>query len=307
MPSFYSAFGFSLCANRPVPGLMPRPRPFPAWTHRSGSIPRLAGCRLTIPRRTLARRKEADERHTGVAGVEARGGRRVQASVLRRPRIRRRSPWNGSVGPVAWLVDDRGCGDLPPRPVLGFVLRLRGTTCLHASAVTIGGSAIALLGPPNAGKSTTAASLRGSGYPVIADDIVALVERDGGLCVQPAYPQLRLWPESVALLYGTADALPPLTPNWDKRALDLTRRRLSLRGAAAIPLGDLCPGGTRAGGRTHARGIEALHSRKGLLTLLANTYVGYLLDGRDARAGVRDAGPGGVQRAGAADRVGGRP
>ncbi len=42
-------------------------------------------------------------------------------------------------------------------PVLGFVLRLRGVTALHASAVAIGKQAIAFLGPAGAGKSTIAA------------------------------------------------------------------------------------------------------------------------------------------------------
>ena len=43
---------------------------------------------------------------------------------------------------------------------------------------------------------------------VLADDIVALSEQGEILRVRPAYPQLRLWPESVAFLYGSSDALP---------------------------------------------------------------------------------------------------
>src|SRR5439155_24208272 len=43
-------------------------------------------------------------------------------------------------------------------PVLGFVLRLRGITCLHASAISVGDRAVVLLGPAGAGKSTTAAA-----------------------------------------------------------------------------------------------------------------------------------------------------
>src|SRR5262249_30711615 len=59
-------------------------------------------------------------------------------------------------------------------PVMGFVLRLRGVTCLHASAVSLVESAVALVGFPGAGKSTTAAAFAHSGFPVIADDVVAL-------------------------------------------------------------------------------------------------------------------------------------
>src|SRR5262249_22183040 len=106
-------------------------------------------------------------------------------------------------------------------PVLGFILRLRGVTCLHASAVAICDQAIAILGPAGAGKSTTAASFARAGYKVLTDDIVALDERGDAFLVQPAYPRVRLWSESVNALFGTEDALPLLTPTWDKRYLDL--------------------------------------------------------------------------------------
>lgn len=160
-------------------------------------------------------------------------------------------------------------------PVLGFVLRLRGITCLHASAVAVGDRAIALVGPANAGKSTTAAVFSRMGLPVLADDIVALLERDEVVRVQPAYPQLRLWPESVALLHGSSDALPRLTPTWDKRALDLTLSGGCFQ-AESLPLAAIYVLAERS--HDAAARIEGLQGRESLLTLLANTYVGYLLD-----------------------------
>src|SRR5439155_26168525 len=107
------------------------------------------------------------------------------------------------------------------------------------------------------------------------DDIVALSERDETVQVQPAYPQLRLWPEAVALLYGAADTLPRLTPTWDKRALDLTTnggrfQEQPLPLAAIYVLAERSPDPEPR--------IEGLQGRESLLTLLANTYVGYLLD-----------------------------
>src|SRR5205085_1986600 len=91
------------------------------------------------------------------------------------------------------------------------------------SAVALGNRAVALLGPAGAGKSTTAAAFARRGYPLLSDDVVPIWVRDGLFVVPPAYPCLRLWPASVAALYGAADALPPLTPTWDKRCLDLTQ------------------------------------------------------------------------------------
>ncbi len=106
-------------------------------------------------------------------------------------------------------------------PVLGLLLRLRGVTCLHASAVAIEDRAVAFVGPPGAGKSTTAAACSKMGYAVLSDDISALEERDGLFYLVAAYPQLRLWPESVKLLYGRTEALPRFNPEWDKRRLGL--------------------------------------------------------------------------------------
>jgi hypothetical protein len=106
-------------------------------------------------------------------------------------------------------------------PVMGFVLRLRGVTALHASTVEVGGGAVLLVGPSGAGKSTTAAALASRGVRVLGDDIAALVPGDDGFRVQPAYPHVRLWPDSAEAVFG-ARTLPPLTPTWDKRYLDLS-------------------------------------------------------------------------------------
>ena len=84
-------------------------------------------------------------------------------------------------------------------PVLGRLLRLRGVTCLHASAVAFGEHAVAFVGPAGAGKSTTAAALALRGHAILSDDVVALAERDRSFYVHSAYPYLCLWPESVAI------------------------------------------------------------------------------------------------------------
>ncbi len=166
-------------------------------------------------------------------------------------------------------------------PVFGFLLRLRGMTCLHASAVAIGGRAIALVGAAGAGKSTAAAAFARLGHPVLSEDVVALSDLGDSLLVQPGYPLIRLWPESVRALYGVEDALPPLTPNWDKRCLDLTRngfrfQRQPLPLAAVYVL-------DRRSDEPVAPFVESLTSQSGLITLVANTYANYLLD-REMRA-----------------------
>jgi hypothetical protein len=110
------------------------------------------------------------------------------------------------------------------------------------------------------------------GHRVLTDDIVALSERDEVVRVQPAYPQLRLWPESVALLYGTADALPRLTPTWDKRALDLTTNGGRFQ-EQPLPLAAIYLLAERSGS-----GATNSHHGREPADAPANTYVGYLLD-----------------------------
>ena len=61
-------------------------------------------------------------------------------------------------------------------PIMGFVLRQRGVTTLHASSITFHGRAIALVGDAGAGKSTTAAALGLRGWPVLCEDVCALQE-----------------------------------------------------------------------------------------------------------------------------------
>src|SRR5207248_10635391 len=79
------------------------------------------------------------------------------------------------------------------------------------------------LGMSGAGKSTSAAAFARAGYPVVADDMVVLAEREGQFMAEPAYPNLRLWPSAVEALFNQPDALPLLSPNWDKCGLDLNQ------------------------------------------------------------------------------------
>lgn len=158
-------------------------------------------------------------------------------------------------------------------PILGFILRLRGVVSLHASGVLLPGGAIGLIGPPGAGKSTTAACLVQSGFRGLTDDVFALIDGPQGFRVQPAYPGIRLWPESVQNLWGSADALPRLTPNWEKRYLNLEAQPDS-NNFQPLPIAAVYFLGERIDD-PRAPYIESVPLS--LLDLLANTYAGYAL------------------------------
>jgi hypothetical protein len=160
-------------------------------------------------------------------------------------------------------------------PILGFVLQLRGVTCLHASAVAIGDRAIAIAGPAGSGKSSLAAALARRGHAVLADDLVALEDHGDRFSISPGYARVRLWPSSVGALFGSDDALPRITPNWDKRFLSLDGERYRFQDEAMpleaiYVLGDRdLPGGPR---------VDDIAGREALMALVANTYTNHLLD-----------------------------
>jgi len=161
-------------------------------------------------------------------------------------------------------------------PVLGFVLRLRGIVCLHASAVAIGDRAIALMGLPGAGKSTTAAAFARSGFPVLSDDVAALTEKGSQIAVESGYPRVNLWPDSVRALFGSENALPRITPNWDKRYLTLGENGHGFA-SSPLPLEAIYILDSRDENLA-APIIEELSGKEAFMALAANTYVNYLLD-----------------------------
>jgi len=161
-------------------------------------------------------------------------------------------------------------------PVMGFVLRLRGTVCLHASAVAVGDRAIALTGLAGAGKSTTAAAFGCAGFPVLSEDIVALADNGAQFLVQPGYPRVNLWADSARTLFGSEDALPRITPTWDKRYMPLDQNGRCFA-SKPLPLGAIYILDRRDVALT-SPAIEEASGEEAFMALVANTYVNYLLD-----------------------------
>lgn len=188
-------------------------------------------------------------------------------------------------GPAAATPEDLATYFLGP--IMGFLLRLRGIICLHASAVAVGGRALAFLGAPGAGKSTTAAALAQRGFPVLTDDVTALREQAEEFYVLPGAPRLCLWPDSVQSLYGSPDALPRLTPEhaidpaWDKRFLDLSREGYRFQ-AQPLPLAAIYILDTRRSDAGPA--VDGVATGVGLMSLVAHTYKSELLE-KEMRAG----------------------
>jgi hypothetical protein len=165
-------------------------------------------------------------------------------------------------------------------PVLGVLLRLRGIICVHASAIAVGGCAVAFVGPAGAGKSTTAAIFAQRGCTVLSDDIVALSEELETFRVLPAYPHLCLWPDSVAMLYGSPNRLPRFVPDWEKRCLGLGSKDLKFA-RGALPLGLIYLLQERSSDTSAHVGSVPLPAA--FMALVANSYATKILD-REMRA-----------------------
>jgi hypothetical protein len=161
-------------------------------------------------------------------------------------------------------------------PVLGFIMRLRGIVPLHASAVALAGAGVLFVGGAGAGKSTTAASFAALGFPCLSDDVVPVTEGPRAMLAYPSHPRITIWPESAEALFGSADALPPLSDAYDKRYLALDGRYQFQ--ATPVPIEVIYVLAERSPD-PGALDVRSLSPRAALITLVGNTYCSYLLDG----------------------------
>lgn len=82
---------------------------------------------------------------------------------------------------------------------MSVLLMQRGIFPLHGSAVVIQSKAYAIIGDSGAGKSTLASAMLSQGYKLLSDDLIAisLTGDNQTVMVDPAYPQQKLWQESL--------------------------------------------------------------------------------------------------------------
>lgn len=118
--------------------------------------------------------------------------------------------------------------------VVPLVLSTGPLLVLHASAVSTPRGAVVFVGPSGHGKSTLAASLALSGWPLLTDDSVALGVDGGAVRVWPADSGARLWPDSLSALVG------PERRSTRAVAHYTSKRRLAVQTAAALS-GDAQP------------------------------------------------------------------
>jgi len=78
--------------------------------------------------------------------------------------------------------------------------------------------AVAFVGAAGRGKSTIAALLASSGWPVLTDDCLLLEQRRSSIAALPAYPGVRLFPDAVrAMFQGRSGRFRPVAGYTRKR------------------------------------------------------------------------------------------
>ncbi len=103
--------------------------------------------------------------------------------------------------------------------VVPLLLSRQEKLVLHASAVSVSGKIVAFLGGTGSGKSTLATSFGMAGFPVVTDDCLVLVEKDGRIHGIPFFPGMRLWPDAVSALFPAKTKLPDVAHYMDKKRL----------------------------------------------------------------------------------------
>lgn len=173
--------------------------------------------------------------------------------------------------------------------LLGWALRIRGITCLHATVVIIEGRAVALIGASGSGKSTTAAEFLAQGYSLLTDDIAALEDCGSHFRIQHGFPLLPLLPSTIEHFFQSSDNFRYVWPSSppapdDKRYIELKVNDTGGKNngkwsfhAEPAQLGAIYLFEDFEQG-INVPLIEPLSPARGLIALISNTYVGYILD-----------------------------
>ena len=149
---------------------------------------------------------------------------------------------------------------------LGAVVHQRGLVPLHASAVRVGDSCVAIVGPSRAGKSTLSALLNARGFPLVTDDVLAVKLTPNGPMAFPGFCRLRLWEDATRALGIESSGLPRVRQLLNKFELHVVNRH---RGEE-LPLRRIyCLRECQSGDR---EGIIPMEQSEGLTAIMNNTY-----------------------------------
>ncbi len=243
----YCISGLPVSSDIALPGVIPAPAGPADVTIRLGAVPmELAGAHEIRPTYQIA----GDTfllRIPGVARFLLRAGRELTVEA------------EGATPPGDIAIFIVGTA-------FGILLHQRRQIVLHASAVRVNGKAVLFCGPSGAGKSTIAAALGRCGFPLITDDLCAIVLRDGAPpMVLPDGRQLKLWAQTIDHLDMAESRRAPVRGRLEKYYVEPDAAF-----SAPVPLGAVCV--LREARPPHAPGISRPNIVDAALLLRRNAY-----------------------------------
>jgi hypothetical protein len=81
--------------------------------------------------------------------------------------------------------------------VFSALLYIRNTVSLHASVIKNHNGCFLICGNSGAGKSTLTREFIQQGYQILSDDISVMIEDNEKLLIQPSFPFIKLWKDSL--------------------------------------------------------------------------------------------------------------
>ncbi|MCP3029178.1 aldolase [Halobacillus sp. A5] len=153
---------------------------------------------------------------------------------------------------------------------MGSVLMQRKILPLHGSAVEIDGKAYAVVGHSGAGKSTTASAILNRGFQLVSDDVIPVTVENGIPMVTPAYPQQKLWQESLDGFGMESERYRPIINRESKYAIPVSDKFYSKK----LPLAGIIELEKVDGEEIQFEQIEKLH---GLHTIFNHTYRNFMI------------------------------
>ena len=261
----YRAYGLNVHSDTPLP-FDPLPQPAsigtsepPAVTVCLGSVPETLPAGPGRPTRTSLwqARPGAFLMHEGTVHFLVTGGRDVLIEPLGRD----------TDDVAAFFIGS-------PFTAL---LQQRGLLTLHAAAVATGAGAVLLLGTSGSGKSSLAAALGERGFPLLADDVTAVVlDTDQRPVALPAFARQRLWAHTLNKMRWRGRTQSPVRRGLDKYWVPASRAcpsPLPVRAAFVLQSSSLQPG----------IGIEPLPSGSAFWALWNHTHRKQVLDAMGRR------------------------
>jgi len=119
--------------------------------------------------------------------------------------------------------------------VLPRCLAHQGKIMLHASAVQLEQGLLLFIGDSGVGKSTLAGDFHQAGQPVVSDDCLWVKENKDQILAVPSYGGLRLWEDSLSVLFAAEQDTHSMAHYSTKKRVPLNENEL-LRFGRGIPV-----------------------------------------------------------------------